>query len=282
MPFSVGDGELRIVPSVASKDGLPLLFHWHWYYHVPSLSLWALILLLLVAPKANRDRQAWLILIPLVVILLVWRMPFRLLAASDATTETFGFFVVTGSMTWSMVWLLGHWLGNRPRYAVFFLALAVMLAAGLLSYSSYFGTIGFSDSITTFVCYGVCCAVLLLSMLRAGRLCREDCTAGRFCALLFLWIVLTTLGLMLLFAIIPLSFAILMTNGPQVSLFQLLLPLVFVAYASLFLTVTLYLVNLPFVILAFKSPFYRARLKEMFHFEEDRSECNERLEEETA
>ena len=44
-------------------------------------------------PKANRDRQTWLILIPLGVVLLAWRMPTRLLSMPDGITETPGFFI---------------------------------------------------------------------------------------------------------------------------------------------------------------------------------------------
>ena len=70
----MGNSELRIVASqdigpLGAKDGSPVTFPWRWYYSVPTLPLWALIVLLLVVPKANRHRQAWLILIPLGVVL---------------------------------------------------------------------------------------------------------------------------------------------------------------------------------------------------------------------
>ena len=104
--------ELRIVPSqdlgqLGPRDGPPVVFHWRWWYHVPSLPLWAILLLLLVVPKANRHRQAWLILIPLGLVLLVWRMPATLFSLPDGATETMGFFVVSLVMAWTMVWLSG-------------------------------------------------------------------------------------------------------------------------------------------------------------------------------
>ena len=48
----------------------PVVFHWRWYYHLPTLPLWGLIALLLLVPKANSPREAWLILVPLGLVLL--------------------------------------------------------------------------------------------------------------------------------------------------------------------------------------------------------------------
>ena len=78
VPLSVGNRDLRIVASqdigsLGPKDGSPTIFHWRWYYNFPLLPCWAILLVLLLAPKANRNRQAYLILIPMGIAILFWR-----------------------------------------------------------------------------------------------------------------------------------------------------------------------------------------------------------------
>ena len=266
MPLSVGDSELRIVPSLevgslGAKEGPSVVFHWRWYYHFPALPLWALILLLLIVPKTNRDRRAWLILIPLAVVLLVWRMPFRLLAASDATTETFGFFIITGTMAWSMVWLLGDWLAVRNRIVTFAVIFVLMLAVGLLSYYSYYGIT--ESALSMMIGYGMCIAVLLLGMTLTGRSCHKRFSRGRFFGWLAVWNCAAALGLVVVYDIF-----LMLTIGA----FQLHFFIVFtitMIIAMLNLGGVLYLANLPFLILAFKSPFYGERLERLFHVERE-------------
>ena len=264
MPLSVGDGELRIVPtlevgSLGAKEGPPVVFHWRWYYHFPTLPLWALILLLLIVPKTNRDRRACLILIPLVVVLLVWRMPFRLLSASDDTTETFGFFIVSGTMAWSMVWLSGHRLGGR-RIGTFAAAFLLMLAAGLLSFYSYYGT--GENALMMMIGYGFWIAVLLFGMTLTGRSCRKRFSRRRFFCWLAVWNCTAALGLIVAYFIL----LMVMTGG------AMQFPITFVIMAcngTVLLAGILYLVNLPFLILAFKSPFYGERLERLFYVERE-------------
>ncbi len=115
---------MRIVASyeiVGGGAGIsqPVCIQRRWHHRVPSLPLWTLLLLLLVVPKANRHRQAWLILVPLGLVLIVWRMAATLLGLPDEDVETLGFLVVTGAMAWSMVWLLGHWLGRSRARRLF-------------------------------------------------------------------------------------------------------------------------------------------------------------------
>jgi MFS family permease len=271
VPLSVGDSELRIVPSVVAgpsgiKEGTPLLFHWRWYYHVPSLPLWALIVLLLIVPKTNRDRRAWLILIPLVVVLLAWQMPFRLLSASDGTTAAFGFPIVTGVMAWCMVWLLAFHLGNRP----FFLALAVMLAVGLLSYYSHFGADEGLGSLNYLIPYGLCAFIPLAAMTYTGHLCRKNYSQSRFLGRLIVWNILVGMGALLAFVVIVISITTLVVR--QIDLGQMIFLVIYAIVASIILGGILYVLNLPFLVLAFKNPFYMERLKKLFHVQ---SECSQ-------
>lgn len=255
--MSVGNDELRIVGSCAMgelgpSESQPVFFHWRWYYHVPTWPLWTLILLLLVVPKPNRNRQAWLILLPLGLVLLVWRMPFTLLGAPASITETFGFFVVTGTMAWSAVWLLGQWLSTRYRIFTFLLLAAVMLAFGLFSYACQFEDTRQWARLSFY--YVLWVLIPLLAMMLSGYHCRRIYSSRRFLLRLLVWIGVFPLGLLLVFAAIALA----MGGGPPLAV------LVPISMMWLLLAGILYLVNLPFLILAFNSPFYRERFERVF------------------
>ena len=56
------------------------------------------MLLVLIVPTVDRHWQAWLIFLPLGLVLLIWRMPLMLLGQSDESTEKLGDFVVAMAM----------------------------------------------------------------------------------------------------------------------------------------------------------------------------------------
>jgi hypothetical protein len=240
---------------LGSSESEPVCFEWRWHYHVPSLPLWGLIGLLLVVPKANRRLQAWLILLPLGLVLLVWRMPLALLGAQPASAEEIiSFFVVSLAMGWSAVWLLGHWLGVRSRLLTLLLILAVMGPTGVLSYCCL---IEDSTYLTPLVIYfGLSSCTLALAMLLTGWCCRRSCSLLRFLLWLAVW--LGVCALVLVFGLLLVAAAF---GGPK----SLLEFLGVFGGMSAFLAVTLYLLDLPFLILAFNNPFYRQRLRQLFH-----------------
>jgi hypothetical protein len=249
---------LRIVASKAggeqgSSESQPLVFHWRWYYHVPSWPLGGLIFLLLLVPKANRNRQAWLILAPLGLVLLVWRMPLTLLSAPPSPTETLGFFVVSGAMAWSVVWLLGHRLGTGHRVVTSLLLWAVMFALGLASYFCHFEDT--EELAPVSISYAVLVLILLAAMMLAGRRCRKTYAPRRFLLWHLAWLGVLTLTL-------PLAFlATLLATGAEFRLVLMVLP---ITAMSLFLGGILCLVNLPFLVLAFKCPLYQERFQKLF------------------
>ena len=236
------------------NDSVPVLFHWRWYYHVPTLLPWALIVLLLVGLKANRHRQAWLILIPLGLVLIVWGMPLRLLSMPSETMETLGFFFVSTAMAWSMVWLLGHCLAIRNRTITFFLILGAMLAMGAVSYAGRIERVDHAASML--IPFGFYVAIGLLAMTFTGYVCRENCSMPRFLGWLFAWICIVAMALMLIYGVA------MMMLLPGLEVLGMLAFMMVVA--TLFLGGTLYLIILPFVILAFKSPFYQERFENIF------------------
>ena len=249
------------IGSLGPKEGTPVLFHWRWYYSVPTLPIWALILLLLILPKANRQAQAWLILIPLGLVLVVWRMPATLLSVPDGPTETLSFYVASVAMAWSVVWLLGHWLAIRNRIVTFFLALGTMLAVGLLShYCHYEDADGLASSL---ISCGIACVILLLAMMLTSAICRKGYSPRKFCLWLLLWMGVAALGVLLSAAAIGAIVLMILQPGVEIGA-QLARMVIVAAIGSAFVGGILYVSNLPFLILAFKSPFYQDRFESIF------------------
>jgi hypothetical protein len=266
VPYNVGDGELRIVasqdlgPLGPSKDQ-PVMFRWRWYCHFPTLPLWGLILALLVAPKANRHRQAWLVLIPLAVVLLVPRMLATLLSMPESTAETMGCFLGTLAMAWGAVWLAGHWLGCRLRKLTFFLILATMTAIGLLSY--WCNGTDAAGLVTASIGIALFSGVLPLSMLWTSYSCRKKFTPGRFRARLLVRMLVPLLLLMVAY----MATLVLAVQGQPADLAIFAPALLMMLIGSLVYACVLYLFNLPFLELAFRSAFYRERFERLFHIE---------------
>ena len=228
----------------------PVTVHWHWWYTFRTWPLWAMLLLLLVVPKANRRPQAWLILIPLALVLIVWRMPVRWFSLSDELASQIEFVVFSLGLAWSMVWLVGHWMREYSRISTFFFILIGMVAIGWVSAWCHFNDAAYCFLYS--VASGILAFLLAASMQLASRRMRSNASLPYFS----LWLMLWTWGM----ATIMISpFVVLM-------LFARPLGALFVfAVVPLLYGGSLYLCNLPFVILAFKSPFYRDRFDALFH-----------------
>jgi hypothetical protein len=260
-------GPLRIVASQnlgspGTVTSEPVVCPWQWYYHFPSLALWGGILSLLVVPKANRDRRAWLILGPLLLVILLWPMSATLLSLPPSVAEGFGFVVVTGALAWSAVWLLGDWLARRQRFVAFLAALGVILALGALSYGCQFGFEPGED-LVLLAAYGCSGLFLLLAMLRSRGSGRGEYRPGAFLGRL-----LAALGLLPVVAILVWIGAMaIASDAPRDA--SLLSPdairaVIMIAAVALGWAILIYLFNLPFMLLAFNSPFYRERFQKLF------------------
>jgi hypothetical protein len=257
----MGDGPLRVVAS-QDVDGIgacvskPAVVEWRWQYGAGIVPLWALVALLLVVPRANRNRQAWLLLIPLALVMLLWRPPTMLFGNTEDSAQSIGALVVSGVVSWAVVWLLGDWLGSRFRIANFFMILATMIVVGTMSFYCIFQGSADRPLFVYAVLYGLAVYCLVSAMMLAGRYCRKRLTSMRFSLWLLVWLGVLTevLALLLFFAYI------LMTGGAP----GFTRGLSTVTTMAALLIGIVYLCNLPFLILVLNSPFYRRRLEAMF------------------
>jgi hypothetical protein len=225
-----------------------------------------LVLLLLVVPKANRDRHAWLILVPLALVLILWRTPCMLFGMSESSAQSIGDLIVPGAMAWTMVWLLGHRLASRYGSLTFSAIVGIMLAIGVLwTFSRNLLT---DDNAGPFVIsaaiYCVLAVSLVAAMMLAGRFCRKRYSAPRFSLCLLMWLVITTVGLPLS---LLLGWLIIIPQGTTSRWTSAAIPL---CIAAVIFAGIAYLMNLPFLILAIKNSFYRRRLEAMFRMKMNR------------
>jgi hypothetical protein len=257
---------LTIVATQALGDLGPgergsLVFSWRWYYHVPSLVLWVLIVLLLVLTKANRHRQAWLILVPLLAVAVFWRMIARLLFMPPSVAEPFGNVVISLAASWAVIWLLGDWLARRHGAVAFSSALVAMLAVGGLSYLSVHGIGSAEDLLLWAMLHGVGSLALLLPMTLAGFCCRWEYRAGRFMAWLLLWVTIVPM----LSIPVAAAFVALFESGGVAEFVGILIAAILSSLiVGVVLGVAVYLMNLPFMFLAIRCPLYRDRFLNAF------------------
>ena len=244
------------------RDGPPVVFHWRWYYHLVSIAFWALILLPALLVKENRRWQAWAILIPLLVIVVICQMLANLGTSQGGAVDEFWSFVVTLAAAWAAVWLVGFWFaGLRPRLA-FAAAVAVMLAVGLLSYLCDGRALKLESLAPLSIYYLFFALALMLPMSLSSRCCRKVYAPRRFMLWLLLWTPLMLAGIMLLFVGGMTVFMSVATRSLGMTHILIIVP-VTVVMGGVY-GVGLYLLNLPFMLLVFRNSFYRERFCKVF------------------
>ena len=234
------------------KEGAAVTYDWKWYYSAAKLLPWFILLAAIGLLKDNRNIRILLILIPILILNLLWSIFLKIL---QITGEPAGIFsvifnsFVTGT---ALLWLLGHKIGNRNRFAVFLLALAVMIVTGTVIFCFTTGS-GFSASLLVFaIIYPVMTLSMLLSFALAGVGCRKSYNNVKFILLLSLWAMAVS------FSGIFLSYALTITFvEDSVSIADVLFQIIIMGLAT---GVLLCIFLLPFMILAARSKFFGRRL----------------------
>jgi hypothetical protein len=252
---------LTIVPSqelgeLGGHEGPPTILQWHWHYHLYSIAFWGLVILPLILFKENRRIKAWAILIPLMAVIVIFRMIANLLSLSPTNTEFLGALVASLASAWTIIWLLAHWLSPRRWLLGFVLALIVMGATGLLSCVCNYGIPNDETVVSTLFYYVFASFSLLLSMVLTGRFRRKSFLSASFMVWLIPWTILSSiLGIIIL--VIGLG---LFQGSPAIDMDAMLEVLLVGGIGG----IVLYLLNLPFMLLAFRNSFYRNRLCAVF------------------
>ncbi len=201
--------------------------------------------------KANRNPQALLILVPLLIGNFLWLLFKKAMHMGSADAEMFGMVFHSLAVGITVLWLLANRLGNRNPLVTFLLAFAIMAVLGLLGTVSYVGLEFSPRTIGGLTLLGMLASAMLLAFLLTAWRCQNRYTGLRFVLYLVFWTVAACLATALIvFSIV------LVIQRPPIPIAAALLQLLVVGSV---LGVCVYVLVFPYMILAMSSSFFRER-----------------------
>ena len=251
-------GEFKIVAAqeigdLGPHESEPVTYNWNVVWNLVQIVPW-FVLILLLQREPNRTRQAWMILVPVVLVyglsLLVERALFAM--GVDATP------VSSVPMGLGALWLLSYKLQPLSARKAFVVAAAILAAMGFLSAVCYSGLSPDTLTVTSVLVYAVGACAMLLAMTIARLFCRRSYSTTRFMLWLLLCLVLMCTCLMVPQAIIMVG-----VMGSFMSGYAWVMVLPAIVGGVMAGLVT-YVIVVPFMILAFRNSLYRARFHSIF------------------
>jgi hypothetical protein len=234
-------------------QGQALVYDWKWYYAARGLFVWAILALAMAIPKANRDRRAALILVPVAAVSLVWVLAQAVLHLPSAQAYYLDVVVSSLVVGIAVLWLLASSLGRLRGVARFFLALCLMFAVAVVGGLSTLSASSSGEVVVLPIVMAFFAAILLSAMAATARQCRGGYSPARLLLRLGLWMTLGTLVV-----VYGCFLAVALSSGeliPDVMVFA------GVGLAGLVSGLLLYLLSLPYMVLGLASPFFRARMQ---------------------
>lgn len=215
---------------------------------------WPLVLLLLILPKDNRNRKAWLILIPLLGIHLLCFVILKGLSIPDENAEVFYSYISAIAIALACLWLFAHRLATR-RLLCFFSSLAFVTCLSLIMVYPIADPDTIEQDLSLFAFCGGIALILCLGIVIAVFCCRRSFKARRFVPWLFLsYLVLSILFMCVYFLYAAIQFDVRIEDMITAALI-----------ASCVLCVFLFVITLPYLILSFTNPLYRQRFRRLLH-----------------
>jgi hypothetical protein len=260
------------------SESEPAAVEWQWHYHLPGFAGWALIAVLLIFVRENRNRSAWLILIPFLLLgEVIWPWTVRLFGLSSRSDGDFGLVLHWLLVGWTAIWLLSPWLARRRPAVALVLAAAIMAMVGIAGQLGHLlgAEIPFTFLQRMFLgesimVYLISAFALLAAFVLSGRSCRCRYSPRRFLARLAPWLFIAIFaGCICVYAWMYLSRYSIESVPPIVPI------LIRLVVISLCLAGILYLVNLPFMTLAFRCPEYRERFCRILRLPKPRGPASE-------
>ena len=213
--------------------------------------MWAILALALVVPRANRTREAPLILVPVLLVNVIWLTIARISQPVTSDGEMFGVIVQSLAVASAVLWLLGHGIANYAPNVRFVLALGVALSVALVG---ALPVVDFSrQTIALPLLLGFLMPALVLGYACTGRMSRRRYHSRRFLLLLAAGtVVFSAVGMPLWF----LLQSALAADWPTA-----LLPVIGVSLlGGAVMGVCVFLISLSFVLVGLRSPLFRPRL----------------------
>jgi len=205
----------------------------------------------MVVPRANRTRDALLILVPVLLANLVWLVVARISQPVTSDRETFGVMVLSLAVGSAVLWLLGHVIANCTRYARLVLASGVALGVALV------GALSVTDlsrqTITLPSLLGLLMPALVVGYAGAGWMSRRTYRPTSFLLLLAAWIVAFSAVGMPLWLLLQSAVT---ADWPT----DILLVVGVFLLAGAISGACVFLLSLSFVLVGLRSPLFRPRL----------------------
>ncbi len=217
-----------------------------------------LVLILLLQRKPNRTRQAWMVLVPLVLVYALSLLVDRALSAMamDAALAS------SVPLGLAALWLLSYKLEPLRGARTFFAAAAILAAMGFLSAVCYSGLSPDTLTVGSALIYAVGACAIVLAMTVARLFCRKD-----YSPIIFMLWLLLCFGLISACVSVPAAIASIVFMSTLMDSYALFMAIP-VIVAGVVGAVIGYIVLLPFMILAFRNSLYRARFNAIFRIEQ--------------
>jgi len=163
---------LRIVASAdidgtGRREGEPVVYRWPWHWHLPRLGPWLLLALGVALPPKNRDRRAWFIFLPALVLTLSWLPAARRLGMHPTSIEDYGFVFESLVFGMALFWLNIDKLARLHAGLWFVAGLGMLLLAGIAVGLSYGDP--FSGDVAPLQLVTLLPGILLFTILAATR-----------------------------------------------------------------------------------------------------------------
>jgi hypothetical protein len=240
---------------LGEKESEPAVYNWKWRYSAPSLAIWAVLVVAIVLVKPNRNAQALLVLVPLLVVNVAWSFLRRVIGFPSSSVAALDGIIISLTVGLAVLWLLSHWLGNRNRFLVALLALVIIGLVGIAGAVSYPSQESSLQTVASLLVAGLSALILVLGFVLAGWWCRKRYSSWRFALWLGVWTTVAGVGVFL----VLLAGMLMVWCISGVSPDDLHTVVGIVLLTGLIFGGCTYVVVLPFMILAIWSRFFRQR-----------------------
>lgn len=232
------------IGDIGPEKGAVVNYEWPIYRHFASL-LPALVVLALMLRKTNRSTKAWLIVLPILIVLAIFYLPIAALSFLSGGGSPFG------GLSWMLglaaVWLIGDRLAQiRGRWAIVVALLVISafsFAEGLMQ--------GAEPGTLPFIV--VPSAIPVLALTLAAYWCRKRFSGPRYIGML----ACACATVVLAAALVSVTYFLFRANGFRASF--LLSIAIGVPMACAIGALVVFVFLLPFVLLSLKCGFYRQR-----------------------
>jgi hypothetical protein len=243
----------RDIGGVGPAEGT-VFYNCKWYYSVLGVILWIATIFALVGLKSNRNPQAWLIFVPVLVVFLAWTIFKKVVGANSAGIQIFDIIFDGLIFGQAIMWLIAGKISRKSRFINCLVSLVVMIAAGAAAVVSSLGFEFSAEGVATFVAMVVLSLAMVCGQGLAGFMCRRKYSMVRYSLWTALWEILLIAVQIAAYGI----FVVIMMAASRDTL-QAFAVLASMAVGAAILGALVYGVSLPFLILLQRNRFWRER-----------------------